>query len=291
MFFFRKPSAATVRAFLEGQARLDLTYTAVGTTAAVPPAGYVVDHTRIKLGEGEGVFTAAKAALHRWEQFRLGWVEAWSPDTPIRAGEVVAVVARAIGLWWLNPCRIIYVVDETEPVCRFGFAYGTLPGHAGTGEERFLIEWDRDDGVWYDIFAFSRPNLLLTRLGYPWVRRTQKQFGRESAAVMLRATAEVGQEARQPDHGGGAEKMVPLLHDPHFTFRFSEDRIIPRFHLEGVGAGRRVSVFKIDPGTGERLGLLATAMVGEGGWVDLAEPIVVRAGDAFIAVPEPTNER
>jgi hypothetical protein len=53
-----------------------------------------------------------------------------------------------------------------------------------------------------------------------------------------------------------------------------------------VGAGRRVSVFKIDPGTGERLGLLATATLGNGGWVDLTEPIIVRAGENFIAVPE-----
>jgi hypothetical protein len=35
----------------------------------------------------------------------------------------------------------------------------------------------------------------------------------------------------------------------------------------------------------ERLGLLATATVGAGGWVDLQEPITVRAGEAFIAVP------
>ena len=80
--------------------------------------------------------------------------------------------------------------------------------------------------------------------------------------------------------------MTPLYEDPHFTFRFADERIIPRFHLEGIEAGRRVSVFKIDPGTGERLGLLATATVGEGGWVDLTEPIIVKAGDAFIAVPE-----
>jgi hypothetical protein len=67
----------------------------------------------------------------------------------------------------------------------------------------------------------------------------------------------------------------PLFHDPHFTFRFAEDRIIPRFHLEGVEAGRWVEVFSIDPGTGERLGLLSTVMVGEGGWVDLPEPIIL----------------
>lgn len=81
--------------------------------------------------------------------------------------------------------------------------------------------------------------------------------------------------------------MLPLYEDPHFTFRFADDRIIPRFHLEGVEAGRRVAVYKIDPDSGERLGLLATAGVGDGGWVDLQEPITVRAGEAFIAVPGP----
>ena len=84
--------------------------------------------------------------------------------------------------------------------------------------------------------------------------------------------------------------MIPLHQDPWFTFRFAEDRIIPRFHLEGVEFGRQVSVFKIDPGTGERLGLLATGAVGEGGWVDLTEPIIMRAGEAFIAVPEPKQD-
>jgi hypothetical protein len=82
--------------------------------------------------------------------------------------------------------------------------------------------------------------------------------------------------------------MIPLHHDPWFTFRFAEDRIIPRFHLEGIPPGQRISVFKIDPSKGERLALLATATVGEDGWVDLAQPIIVRTGEAFIAVPEPS---
>jgi hypothetical protein len=54
------------------------------------------------------------------------------------------------------------------------------------------------------------------------------------------------------------EDAVTLFEEPFFTFRFADDRIIPRFHLEGVGAGRRVSVYRFDPGTGERSGLLAT---------------------------------
>jgi uncharacterized protein (UPF0548 family) len=97
-------------------------------------------------------------------------------------------MGRAVGVWWLNACRVVYAVVETGPVSRFGFAYGTLPGHVESGEERFLIEWDRgDDGVWYDILAFSRPNHLLTRLGYPLVRRAQKRFGRDSAAAVFRS--------------------------------------------------------------------------------------------------------
>ena len=86
--------------------------------------------------------------------------------------------------------------------------------------------------------------------------------------------------------GRKESRMLPLYEDPCFTFRFADDRIIPRFHLEGVESGRRVSVFQIDPGTGERMGLLATATVGEGCWVDLPEPIIVRAGEAFIVVPD-----
>jgi uncharacterized protein (UPF0548 family) len=188
MLSLRRPSAESIHDFLKAQAKLPFSYTAVGATAQTPPAGYVVDHTRVKLGEGESVFHSAIAALQRWEQFRLGWVEAWLPETPIQSGEVVAVMGRAMGLWWLNACRIVYAVDESGPISKFGFAYGTLPGHVESGEERFLIEWDQgENSVCYDILAFSRPNHFLTRLGYPVVRRTQKRFGRDSAASMLKA--------------------------------------------------------------------------------------------------------
>jgi uncharacterized protein (UPF0548 family) len=187
----RKPSAEKLRGFLAAQSKLGLTYPAVGATASVPPAGYDVDRTRIKLGDGAGAFAAAKAALGRWEHFRLGWVEAWPPEAPVQAGQVVAVIARLLGLWWLNACRIVYAVDEQGPVQRFGFAYGTLPGHAESGEERFTVEWHEADGaVWYDILAFSRPRQLPARLGYPFARRLQKRFARGSAAAMRRAVAQ-----------------------------------------------------------------------------------------------------
>lgn len=111
-----------------------------------------------------------------------------NPDTPIETGKTVAVLARVFGLWTLNACRIVYVVDEAGSVTKFGFAYGTLPEHAESGEERFTIEWNQqDDSVWYDILAFSRPNQLLVWLGYLVVRRLQERFRRDSTAVMVRA--------------------------------------------------------------------------------------------------------
>ena len=120
--------------------------------------------------------------------FQLGWVELFHETAPIEIGSDVAVLVRVFGVWSLNACRIVYVMDEPEPVRRFGFAYGTLPDHAERGEERFSIEWHRaDDSVWYDLLAFSRPRHLLSRAGYPFTRRLQKRFARDSLAAMKRA--------------------------------------------------------------------------------------------------------
>jgi uncharacterized protein (UPF0548 family) len=186
VFLICKPTDPVIQAFLEAQARLDFTYAETGATVASPPRSYVVDRTRICLGAGEQVFRRAKSALEGWKQFDLGWLKAFPGNTPICSGEVVAVVARTFRLWSLNAARIVYVVDEAR---RFGFAYGTLPGHVEQGEERFLVERTEDDAVWYDIVAMSRPRHLFTKIGYPLVRRLQKRFGRESAAAMVRAVS------------------------------------------------------------------------------------------------------
>ena len=187
MFRVRQPTDAVVRRFLADQARLNLTYEEVGATVKIPPVNFVVDHTRVRIGDGVPVFEQARQCLQGWRQFDLGWLYASPADTPIRSGEVVAVVAHIFGIWSLNAARIVYVVDEPQ---RFGFAYGTLPGQDERGEERFLVERLEDDSVWYDIQAFSQPRHILTKLGYPLVRRLQKRFGQESAAAMQRAVNE-----------------------------------------------------------------------------------------------------
>jgi uncharacterized protein (UPF0548 family) len=103
-------------------------------------------------------------------------------------GENVAVLAHCFNCYWLNACRIVYLVEDYEPLQRFGFAYGTLEDHGESGEERFTVEWNREnDEVWYDLLAFSRPNQIMVRLPYPLARRLQKRFAADSKMAMVRA--------------------------------------------------------------------------------------------------------
>jgi uncharacterized protein (UPF0548 family) len=86
------------------------------------------------------------------------------------------------------------VIDEKQNgKAQFGFAYGTLPDHVERGEERFTVEWrkDEDDSVWYEIYAFSRPKHPLARIGCPIARMLQKRFVRDSLAVMRSASTDV----------------------------------------------------------------------------------------------------
>ena len=190
----RRPSDESLQRFLDSQRGLAFTYESVGSTLhrGEFPAGFAVDRLRVELGRGGEVFLAARGGIEAWAQFDLGWCEAWPRETPLRAGEVVAVVARSMGLWWTNAARIVYVVDEPiestdDAVAKFGFAYGTLPGHVEMGEELFLVEWDQaTDAVTYNILAFSRPRHPLARLGRPLVRRLQQRFREDSAAAMQR---------------------------------------------------------------------------------------------------------
>ena len=200
MFLIRKPSNEQNRETIEAQTSLDFTYPMVGATRnAEAPSGFVVDHNRIQLGEGEEVFEIAKRALADWQHYRFSWLELHRPESPLEAGQTVATVARALGLWVLNVCRIVYFVGEDQPLRRSGFAYGTLPEHAECGEERFQVEWHADDSVWYDIFAFSRPHQLLARIGKPYVRLKQRQFARDSLAAMKDAVSKLVQDGRLPD--------------------------------------------------------------------------------------------
>lgn len=134
------------------------------------------------------------AALRAWKMFDAGWVGLVPAGAPIEVGVTVAVLARHYGFWSLNPCRLVYTIeeDEDDDFVKCGFAYGTLTGHAQSGEERFTILWHRDDGsVFYDLYAFSRPNHVLARFGSPLARGLQRRFARDSLRAMVRAAGKI----------------------------------------------------------------------------------------------------
>jgi uncharacterized protein (UPF0548 family) len=187
LFSFREPSDEAIRQFLSSQRNLPISYKKVGASwEGGAPLGYAVDSYRLKLGEGPEVYERAVEALRGWRQFDLGWVRLFPPDAPIEVGKTVGVLAWHYGFWSLNPARIVYLIEETGDVERFGFGYGTLPGHAERGEERFSVEWNReDDSVHYEVFSFSRPKHSLAWLGYPFACRLQRRFARDSKRAML----------------------------------------------------------------------------------------------------------
>jgi uncharacterized protein (UPF0548 family) len=197
LFRLTAPSDDEVRRFIANQEHAELSYSEVGASGGTVPAGYNVDRNRIELGSGERVWQRAVAAVRAWRMFSIPWLRLYWPDTPIQVGAVVALSVRHFGFFSLNACRIIYVVDEdgaptNTPVSRLGFAYGTLAEHAESGEERFIVEWDRaSDKVSYDILAFSRPRDKLAKLAYPLSRLLQKQFADRSKMAMSMAVTEV----------------------------------------------------------------------------------------------------
>lgn len=194
-----RPTAERVQRFLDEQRALPFSYAEVGATLATPPSGFELDHNRAHIGHGRECFECACRALRSWRMFDLGWVDVADHAAPIETGTCVAILARVLGVWSLNACRIVRVVESrTIDVERFGFCYGTLPGHVECGEERFTIELDpRTGDVTYDILAFSKPRPWWARAAKPCLRRLQRRFARDSISVMRRHAAG-GEEPRTP---------------------------------------------------------------------------------------------
>lgn len=189
MFTLFEPSETQIENFLAAQKDLPFSYEEVGASKNKIPSGYPINHRRIQIGSGADAFARARIAIKNWTMYRLEWTRLFPADTPVAVGAVVCVVVNHRLCWSLNPCRIIYVSEETGgEVERYGFAFGTLPGHSEEGEERFTVEWNRaDDSVWYELLAFARPHHILARIGFPFVNLFQHRFALDSASAMLSA--------------------------------------------------------------------------------------------------------
>ena len=197
MYSLTRPTSLEIEHYLKQQSQKPFSCPEVGASRNLGENyehyldhRYIIDHNRVLLGSGAKIFEQAKVALKSWEMFQLDWVEFMWRETPIEVGSTVGILVQQLGIWSLNACRIIYILEENGSTARFGFAYGTLPDHGLCGEERFVVEWHRfNDTVWYDLLAFSRPNKWLTRIGAWYVHKLQKDFGAGSLRAMERAVS------------------------------------------------------------------------------------------------------
>jgi len=175
-----RPTRGQLDRYLEQAERRPLTYHPGGLTDGPAPEGYYASDNTIEIGRGPESFEQAVQALRSWKMLDIPWVVHY-PDSPvIRLGLTVVVSGRTHGLWTLNPTRIVRIVEDDD---LFSFAYGTVTGHAASGEERFEIRMGADDAVTYRLTAYSRLRHPLARLAPPVARRTQRRF----AAASLRA--------------------------------------------------------------------------------------------------------
>ncbi len=127
----------------------------------------------------------------KWRQFDVPWLRFHGLGTAVHENQVVATELRVAGLWFFNPCRVVYCDVPDDPARDLAFAYGTLPGHVEAGEERFRLTRDpTTDVVTYQLLAFSRPAIWATKLGYPFARQVQRRFAVASARALRRAASE-----------------------------------------------------------------------------------------------------
>jgi uncharacterized protein (UPF0548 family) len=140
---------------------LPLTYTEVGATAGPLPDGYHHVQKSAVIGRGRHRFEEAAAEGMRWGMLRGAGLRVDATSDIAAVGAEVLVHLGPVQA----PCRVVYVVDEPD---RRGFAYGTLPGHAESGEERFMVRYDpASDEVHAEVVAFSRHGTWWSRLGSP----------------------------------------------------------------------------------------------------------------------------
>lgn len=175
------PSAARLEEYLHRQASESLSYSEHGGTRYGFLSAYDNDEYAVRLGRGEAVWKKAKRALRNWKQFPEGWTRIYPEFIPLQRGEQIVIIIRLLGLWWINSTRIVYTIDQPN---RFGFAYGTLPGHVEQGEELFVVEYHQNGEVYYRIRAFSKPGHWLVQLVYPLARWLQRRFSRQSLQRM-----------------------------------------------------------------------------------------------------------
>jgi uncharacterized protein (UPF0548 family) len=166
---------------VDGLKSAEPTYSDIGATlAGKRPEGFHHDSYQAELGHGPQIFERAVTGLKTWKAHRLPGMGVFPDGQEILTGATVVVTLGTPIVALAVPCRIVSVIDGQT---RWGFAYGTLPGHPEQGEEAFIVSITPDQSVRFEIEAFSLPGDPLVRLSGPIGRGIQK----DGTAGYLRA--------------------------------------------------------------------------------------------------------
>ena len=195
--FGKKPNDKAIEDYIRHCQTLDFNYPYVGKTRELidsgeVPQGFRLDRSAHHLGRGRVTFEAASAAVNDWEMFNHPMADLRCLSPQIENGNTVSVLFGTMGLWTINPARIIYRLDECRQKRQYlqsGFAYGTTQGHIAVGEELFMVDWNQaTDDVYFRIVVFSRPGSLLAWLGKPYMLLQQQKFRRLAGRAIKQAT-------------------------------------------------------------------------------------------------------
>jgi uncharacterized protein (UPF0548 family) len=130
---------------MESLERLEPTYVDLGATLlGIQPDGFHHDRYVSVLGRGSKVFSTAAEGLRTWKAHGVAGVRVFPQGQEVRQGETVVVTFGLPFAALAAPCRIVGVVEGRD---RWGFAYGTLPGHPEQGEEAFIVSISSDETV------------------------------------------------------------------------------------------------------------------------------------------------
>jgi len=192
-----EPDAARIQRELAARRTMDFSYPDVGATRTTAPAGWRINHMRRLVGRGRALLDALVEPLFSWKLLAVDGLRPFPDKERLEPGTSVAILSRHFGMWSLDFCRVIYVLEDAPEqdgkIKRTGFGYGTLPGHAVRGEEIFSLEWhEATEEVWYEIRSFSKPSNVLITLAGPLAMTAQRRFAGASLEKARRLTQSSG---------------------------------------------------------------------------------------------------
>jgi uncharacterized protein (UPF0548 family) len=188
---------------------LRLSYPEVGATRSLDADWlgdrYLVFDETWEVGTGRRDFEAASECLMTLEMQRAaGLAVAMAPDL-VEEGSTFRLGIGIGGLRLEAPCRVVYTLDDAPNSS--GFAYGTLDGHPESGEVRFEIGLEAEEGpVHMRIASFSRPASVLARLGGPVTRFIQRKVNLRYLSAIEAAIAP--EEAESLDRAFAVRRVV-----------------------------------------------------------------------------------